>query len=403
MIVLPAAAECTSSVWFPEVVLFGLDLQLVALNVTGSLLEGFFAAWDTGVVRRPGMLGALLPWIASDVRGSFLSTYTSWAGMIAVAAAMASRGSLLTGLLYILGSVACGLVGNAAGEAAARSLAGDGTRRGEAAEPPGLPAARYALLAALLAYIAATLAAVRADAAITFHDADAGRDEDLPALRAWLDRDEARLLVAMGFSVLGAAAGNALAGLADARRRRPHADHLCGGPGQPSRAAHGGSRRRRRPRRDDGPSVGGRRRAPLPAAPAAGAGTPPPTVDLPRGTLICNSLFALLGLALNACALRRRRWVRSVPLQAFSQSFCGAASAFAGHTNDTRELWARAGPSRAMHNLAANLGGAVVVFLVAVELERMLGSAAAIDQNADGVVDLWEVAAHYGFTLYTTV
>ena len=56
-----------------------------------------------------------------------------------------------------------------------------------------------------------------------------------------------------------------------------------------------------------------------------------------------------------------------------------------------------------MHNLAANLGGAVVVFLVAVELERMLGSAAAIDQNADGMVDLWEVAAHYGFTLYTTV
>ena len=312
---------------------------------------------------------------------------------------------LLTGLLYILGSVACGLVGNAAGEAAARSLAGDGTRRGEAAEPPGLPAARYALLAALLAYIAATLAAVRADAAITFHDADAGRDEDLPALRAWLDRDEARLLVAMGFSVLGAAAGNALAGLADARAGAGHTPTISAevrvnrlelltgvdldGDGDLGvMMAH--------------PSAGGGG-PPLPAAPAAGAGTPPPTVDLPRGTLICNSLFALLGLALNACALRRRRWVRSVPLQAFSQSFCGAASAFAGHTNDTRELWARAGPSRAMHNLAANLGGAVVVFLVAVELERMLGSAAAIDQNADGVVDLWEVAAHYGFTLYTTV
>ena len=89
IILLPAAAECTASVYYPSISLGGLDLQLAVLNVSGALLEGFFAAWESGAAVATGPLGDLFAFTADDVRGSFLSTYTSWAGMVGFAASLA--------------------------------------------------------------------------------------------------------------------------------------------------------------------------------------------------------------------------------------------------------------------------------------------------------------------------
>lgn len=100
---------------------------------------------------------------------------------------------------------------------------------------------------------------------------------------------------------------------------------------------------------------------------------------LPYGTLVCNTLFACLALLLNLLSLRQKVWQRSVLLQAFSGSFCGAASAFAGHSSDTRELWKSAGPARALLNSAANLCFALIAFTLALHLERLLAEAQRLD------------------------
>ena len=111
IILLPAAAECTASVYYPSISLGGLDLQLAVLNVSGALLEGFFAAWESGAAVATGPLGDLFAFTADDVRGSFLSTYTSWAGMVGFAASLAhGNESVADGLLYMLGCIICGMI-----------------------------------------------------------------------------------------------------------------------------------------------------------------------------------------------------------------------------------------------------------------------------------------------------
>ena len=74
--------------------------------------------------------------------------------------------------------------------------------------------------------------------------------------------------------------------------------------------------------------------------------------------------------------------------------FCGSASAFNGHASDTTELLRRG--RGALTNTAANLGLALGVFLIGIELERLLSRANDLDVSKDGLVDLFEVGAHYG-------
>ena len=83
-LLLPAAAECTASVWFPEVALRGVDVQLAALNLFGAFLEGVFFEVEASpdAFRRAGLLGAVLATVAADTRSFFLSALTSWAGMV---------------------------------------------------------------------------------------------------------------------------------------------------------------------------------------------------------------------------------------------------------------------------------------------------------------------------------
>ena len=359
IVLLPAAAECTASVWFPSVSLYGLDLQLALLNVTGALMEGFFAAWEGGAAVATGPVGRALEYLSTDMRGSFLSTYTSWAGMIGFAAALSHEsGSLSSGLLYMFGCVACGVVAHAIGRAAAVFIFSAKHATGSYSAPSaretlgttavvcfGETPLHAALLFAVVAYIASTYVAV-ATGYEDFHDADVDADLDnLPALLAFLESDKNRLLVAMSASVLGAASGNVLGSYVD--EQLPNALHV------------------------------------------------------PRGTLVCNGLFALLGLSLNAGTLRHARWQRSVLLQSFAGSFCGAASAFAGHSSDASQIFRDNGAgltaaAKAIKNSLANLLVAALVFLVALELEALVAMASSVDANRNGVVELVEVVAHYG-------
>ena len=122
------------------------------------------------------------------------------------------------------------------------------------------------------------------------------------------------------------------------------------------------------------------------------------------------------------------KWQRSVLLQSFAGSFCGAASAFAGmpspslaftdqpehplsfpfphslygrcartgHASDARSLYSGSGALTALKNTLANLVAASVVFLIALEIEQMLATVGTVDVNSDGIVELYEIGVYYG-------
>ena len=281
---------------------------------------------------------SMLEWAADDVRGLFLSTYTSWAGMVGFAAALAhEKDSVGAGLTYMVACVSCGFVMHAIGRATAKAMF-----RGR----PGstkLPQFQYsrpwqALLVAVISYIVATYMVVAAGLE-EFVNVEDKEGDDLPALITLLDNDASRLLVAMTCSIIGATTGNAVGNLIDSK--------------------FSGDR-------------------------------------VPRGTLVCNTLFAALALSLNAMTLRFAPYKRSVILQSVAGSFCGAASAFAGHSSDLRQLYKTKGAQAALTNALANLGLAALVFFVALEIEGLLSTAGAIDLDADGVVASRELLAHYG-------
>lgn len=199
IVLLPAAAECTASVWFPSISYDRLDLQLAALNISGALFEGFFAAWENGVVVPNGPMGKMLAFISDDVRGSFLSTYTSWAGMVGFAAALAhSEQSLVAGGAYMVGCVLCGFIAHALGQRIAVLLfARKGTAVSVKPNQPNLPssALQSVLLVALISYIVGTYILVLADIQ-DFEDADAiAPTSGMPALLAFFDEPHRRLLV----------------------------------------------------------------------------------------------------------------------------------------------------------------------------------------------------------------
>merc|ERR1712086_98031 len=55
---------------------------------------------------------------------------------------------------------------------------------------------------------------------------------------------------------------------------------------------------------------------------------------IPMETLVCNALFGMLGLSLNAFKLSDVSWGESLILRGFAINFCGAASLFARHASD---------------------------------------------------------------------
>jgi len=331
IIALPAAAECIASVWLPEMEMGGYDVKTIFLNVSGAALEGFFAALNDGVVLR-GALGSSIASLASAVRGSFLAAYTSWAGMVYYSGVIAKmQGSVLAGIAYLMLSVSMGMVAFFMGSKLATALG----HSGAPATMASIQRARVGLLGGMAAFIAASYASVRAD--LTGFDDKSGVSSELPSLLSFLDEEENRLLVAMACAVAGAASGNYVGGLID------------------------------------------------------GSGS---TGVFALGTLGCNILFGLLGLSLPVATLRRSILQRSVLLQSFAGSFCGAASAFAGHCADSCGLW-RIDKTKALTNVAYNLLGASFVCILGYEVEKMLAEHTIVDVNSNGVVELVELASFY--------
>ena len=347
-LLLPAVAECTASVWFPQVTLYGKDLQMAALNLMGAFIQGFFVQVEKSeaLFVSAGAAFALLPAITLDVQGYFLSTLTSWAGMVGKASFFAhGAGSYGVGVLYIVACVLLGVVAHMMGAAIASGLAAlvSGGKAKKAPSSDGAArAVRFAVLASLAAFVVGTYITVLRDLR-TFEDSDAIRDGEAPLL-AFFDEDHRQLIVAIGCSIAGAWTGNIVGSFVD---------RVSGDSG----------------------------------------------VAIPRGTLACNALFGALGLSLNAATLRHKRWGRSVLIQSFAGSFCGAASAFNGHATDASELLSRkeaGGWYGAARNSVANVALALLVFLAGYELEWLLERVPSIDLDKSGFVSPGELAKVYG-------
>jgi len=333
MLILPCVAECIASVWVPAWDFQGADIKVALLNVSGAFLEGLFAAWEGGLPPPRGSLSSAVASLSGSVRSSFLAAYTSWAGMACCAGSFAhEHSSLLSGCAYLGASVVLGLMAHAAGGGFAALLSA-----GASAQKDDAPSARLAVMAAAVAFIAGTYVVLDRD--LQSFDSRSGVDSELPSLISFLDEEDNRLLVGMACAAAGACCGNAIAA---------------------SIEGYFGS---------DGAIVS-------------------------RGTLACNTLFAVLGLSLPIATLRSHPLQRSVLLQSFAGSFCGAASAFAGHCHDSCELW-RGGVLRTVRNSLANLATAAAVCLLAYELEWLITHRGLIDGDGDGLVAASELLSFY--------
>ena len=113
-LLFPAAATVTTDVWFHTARVasnFSYDLTLAITNVSGAFLDGFFSAFESGDAVPIGPKTEALHLVAEEARTFGLSTYTSWAGMVNVAASMGiARSNFAVGLVYILMCIGCGFV-----------------------------------------------------------------------------------------------------------------------------------------------------------------------------------------------------------------------------------------------------------------------------------------------------
>jgi len=306
---LPAAAVTTTDVWFTE----DKNLQLIFLNITGAMMDGFFATWESKTIVPHSPITALIKRLADVIRAFFLSTYTSWAGMVTFAATLSyQRGSIGWGVLYIIVSVVLGFLAHGVGSSIAKIVS---KQHKEIRTKPILETQvqllLYAVLVLLMIYITITYALVVTDVR-DFSDAFASARYFISS-----DVDDSRLLVTIVCSISGAYSGNFFGNLVDSWFINWQL--------------------------------------------------------LPMGTLFCNTIFTLLSLLLPILTLRQPKvWQESLWLAQFSTSFCGAASAFAGHASDLRTLWEKGNHRNAIQNAIANIGTSSIVLLIAIRLEHLV-------------------------------
>ena len=316
MVLLPAAATATTDVWFQTAILsstIGYDFVLAIANVSGAFLDGFFYEWESGGTAVPnGYKTEALHLISEDMRASFLSTYTSWAGMVGVAASIAhSRSSFLIGLGYIIVSILLAFVAVSFGSDCAKYISSSApitnTSYQFAKKAHNI---LHQLMALLMIYIV-----------VTYLYLDIGDVQDLrESKQFWIaSTPRNQLTLSILFACCGAYVGNRVA--------------------------------------DD---------------------ITPKFIEssvLPMGTLICNSLFGFLGLSLNCMRLSGESWGDSLVLRAFALNFCGAASLFARHASDNRQLYygkSKDGMRLAAINVTANILFATLIFWIALEIEILL-------------------------------
>jgi len=246
--------------------------------------------------------------IAEDMRAFYLSTYTSWAGMVGVAASMAhARSSVSVGIMYILLSIVCAFVAHGLGSDFAQYISSPDPITNK----PYVTRAHKLLhqfTISLVGYILLSYIYLSGEN-IEDSDDEGGNTFLVTAT------PRNQLAISTIFAVLGSYIGHILANIVSKSLKYPL---------------------------------------------------------IPMETLICNALFGLLSLSLNAFKLIDVSWGESLILRGFAINFCGAASLFARHASDNRQLYAKKwrGLRRTGINITANILFASVVFWVAFEIEE---------------------------------
>eukprot|EP00581_Thalassiosira_minuscula_P014627 CAMPEP_0183716394 /NCGR_PEP_ID=MMETSP0737-20130205/10336_1 /TAXON_ID=385413 /ORGANISM="Thalassiosira miniscula, Strain CCMP1093" /LENGTH=383 /DNA_ID=CAMNT_0025945663 /DNA_START=111 /DNA_END=1262 /DNA_ORIENTATION=+ len=308
ILLLPAAATVTTDVWFQSATLspaFGYDLVLAITNVTGAFFDGFFSDWESGSAVPSGAVTEALHLIAGDMRTFYFDTYTSWAGMVGVAAAMAhARSSAMVGIMYILLSILCAFVAHGLGSDFAQYISSPNLLTNK----PYMARAQKLLQQFMMGLAGYILLSYLCLGGENLEDSDEERNQFLVAATP-----RNQLVVSAIFAILGAYVGHLLVDIIS-KSLRHH-----------------------------------------------------PLVQM--DTLVCNALFGLLGLSLNAFKLSDVSWGDSLILRGFAINFCGAASLFARHIADNRRLYKKRWKGLPV-NITANILFASLVFWAAFEIEE---------------------------------
>lgn len=121
----------TTDVWIHAITIssnFNYNFVLAIINVSGAFLDGFFSAFEIGDAIPNGPKTEALHIISGEMRTYGLSTYTSWAEMVSIAARMGfARSNALVGLVYILMSIGCGCVAHGLGGDLAQYISSSGS------------------------------------------------------------------------------------------------------------------------------------------------------------------------------------------------------------------------------------------------------------------------------------
>lgn len=328
-ILLPIAATVTTDVWFDYYLMsssssssFALsldyDIVLLLTNVSGAFIDGFLQAYETGVVLPMGATTEAIRLVSEDFRLYYISTYTSWSGMVNVAATLAiARSTIIGGILYIITSIILAFIAHGAGTDIAKRITSTVPMANEAYLKPYTHKATRLLKKYIFCLVGYVLlpylflgSEILDEDPIDLLDSDGNNSEDVH--KFWIKATPRnQLAISTLFAVVGASAGRSLASIISLSIQ-----HAL----------------------------------------------------IPIETLLCNGIFGVLGLTLNMMKI----YNRSLLLRGFAINFCGAASLFARHTADNRRLCGekRGGPRRAVVNMAANIVLAMMIFWIGVEIEE---------------------------------
>ena len=334
-ILFPTAATVTTDVWFDYYLMssssssiaLSLDYDVVLLltNVSGAFIDGFLQAYEIGIVLPMGATTEAIRLVAEDFRLYYISTYTSWSGMVNVAATLAiARSTIIGGILYIITSIILAFIAHGFGTDVAKRITS--TVRPMANEAYVKPYARKATrilkkyILCLVGYVVLPYLFLGSE---TLDEdptdvLDSNNDINEDVHKFWIKATPRnQLAISTFFAVAGASVGRALASIILSLSMIHHA-------------------------------------------------------LIPMETLLCNGIFGLLGLTLNLMKIYDRSWGDSLLLRGFAINFCGAASLFARHTADNRRLCSekRGGSRRAVINMAANIVLAMMIFWIGVEIEE---------------------------------
>ncbi|KAL3778540.1 hypothetical protein HJC23_001709 [Cyclotella cryptica] len=221
-LLFPAAATVTTDVWFHTAPLssnFSYGLILAIINVSGAFLDGFFSAFENGDAVPIGPKTEALHLVAEEVRTFGLSTYTSWAGMVNVAASMGiARSNFAVGLLYILMCIGCGFVAHGLGSDFAQyvspsDLLLDGTINASYSPIPRANKIVDRTILVLTLYILTTYIFIELTE---------------PQQKFWAEESPSnQLVVSIFFAVGGAYTGNIVSKLAPENSQIPMGTILC--------------------------------------------------------------------------------------------------------------------------------------------------------------------------------